>query len=1358
MRILICLLLIVFTCFSIQAQDSRWEYIWSEKDGSSLKALKDIETFNGHSFLIVEFNEIPSKLERESLNSKGIELLGYLGNNHYWCRMHSTSVSNRIATKFGMSRIASPTIDLKANKIYENQLDQPYYGDLALKLWSKNDIAIFQNSILENEAPIRINSIDETKGILRINCSGINLRSLTMHPAVAYVGPHSKNGTALLDDAVSLSKANVLQQNAPFGEGLSGEGVNVGMWDGGLTGNHVDINGSVTNVENDFFSEDESRHPTHVAGIITSKGHFLNRVKGMAPNSQVYNWGFTGDIIQEMDDGISDFGLNIINSSFLLSDYNDPIEETACLLPGFYVLESSEIDRMVNENPTLIHTIANGNNNSECQSIGGWSGIPIGLQSAKNVINVGWIDANGSFAGGSSVGPTLDGRLKPEVTMKGVQVFGPDLNDAYQNRWGSSMSAPGTAGTIALLHEWFENENGAFPDASLIRSVLCNTAEDDRFIPNPDYLFGYGIVDGYRALEVLKAENYVVDNVSNGQEFTFTVEVPADLHQIKIGLAWTDPQATPGAIFTLVNDLDLKVTAPDASQYLPWILNPGIPFLAADTGKDSSNNIEQVTIQTPIVGTYTVTVTGFEVPFGPQRFAVNYDLVEKGLKFTNPIGGEKWVPGTTNFIRWESSDVSGTSSIDISYDNGNNWESYTTSPAGFKFRNATVPDSTSHECRLRVSSGIYQSISEPFTIMNRVTIVTTNACNNHTELSWDPVRNADDYIIYLLGDDDEYHAIDTVTATNYLMTNLTNGQQYWVAVTARDGQNEAFRSNGTNFTQSATSSCSFANDIGVSDLCSPMGFRYGFDGSLPYTEPIQVSISNYSDDDISNFNICYQREGESAVCELFSNTILNNSTDTFTFSSNEVFSDTLCYNYKLWTDFNLDTNSENDTLDTQIKVIPSYPLPLPYYTSFENSNPTAYTHKHFSLTDFPEWDFYADEVNGRLSIGQQEQFALDGINAITLDQINGIANQMNEAILNLNLDGYNDSTIYFDFAYVSHGEAAQPGDKVWARADSDEDWIEIFNFDGNLSNAEYNEISAINLTDLLIVQNSQVYGSNFQLKLGQEGIDKAIWINQWDGRSFDNIRVYNAGKDIELISTNLKDYYCAEEEGSFPVIASIQNNSLQSVADVTITFVTNTGLNVSETISSINAGEMLDYTFSQEVTYSPEDEISIDVFLSFEGDLYAGNDSMLNHTAFVRPYGNEDYYEDFEQNNHAFIQLGQNSSWELGNPSNDLISESASGNRAWVTRLSDNYNNSQLSYLYGVCFDFSDFTNDPNFAFNFMLEIETDYDYVGLQYSEDGLTWNDFETNSSSYNWYNGDGNFWMRKFWNGQLLPIIYL
>jgi uncharacterized protein YfaP (DUF2135 family) len=86
---------------------------------------------------------------------------------------------------------------------------------------------------------------------------------------------------------------------------------------------------------------------------------------------------------------------------------------------------------------------------------------------------------------------------------------------------------------------------------------------------------------------------------------------------------WTDYPGSPAAGVFLVNNLDLEVVAPGGKHYYG---NTGIYITGDDCLRDDKwdqcNNVEGVYIPNAPYGTYTVYVHGFEIPNGPQPFAV----------------------------------------------------------------------------------------------------------------------------------------------------------------------------------------------------------------------------------------------------------------------------------------------------------------------------------------------------------------------------------------------------------------------------------------------------------------------------------------------------------------------------------------------------------------------------------------------------------------------------------------------------------------------------------------------------------------------------------------------------------------
>jgi hypothetical protein len=125
-----------------------------------------------------------------------------------------------------------------------------------------------------------------------------------------------------------------------------------------------------------------------------------------------------------------------------------------------------------------------------------------------SVMAIGSVTSSGNRSSFSSVGPTFDGRIKPDLMAMGSSnyVACNSSNTCYSS-WGSgtSWSCPMAAGAAALLLE---------ADSSLtpmqLAEIMKNTASQST---NPDNLNGWGIVNTYSALQSLLTGNIETDEL-----------------------------------------------------------------------------------------------------------------------------------------------------------------------------------------------------------------------------------------------------------------------------------------------------------------------------------------------------------------------------------------------------------------------------------------------------------------------------------------------------------------------------------------------------------------------------------------------------------------------------------------------------------------------------------------------------------------------------------------------------------------------------------------------------------------------------------------------------------------------------
>lgn len=282
-------------------------------------------------------------------------------------------------------------------------------------------------------------------------------------------------------------------------------------------------------------------------------------------------------------------------------------------------------------NGVVIVSTANRPNDGDA---GGYDTLPE-QACAKNILTVGAVNGiTNGYAGSSSVvistfssfGPTDDGRIKPDVVADGVNLFSTvATNDSsYASYSGTSMATPSTCGSLALLTELHNQLHGTNQPmlASTLKGLAIHTADEAGPTAGPDYRFGWGLLN-VRKAALLVQSNYASGSLAHIKEVRLTggeyIEFPVVAkggEPLIVGTAWNDPAGAPPAVSLdptnrmLVNDLDLRVIAPNGTTNFPWVLNPVSPTNAAATGDNIRDNVEQVVIANPATnGIYTVRLT-----------------------------------------------------------------------------------------------------------------------------------------------------------------------------------------------------------------------------------------------------------------------------------------------------------------------------------------------------------------------------------------------------------------------------------------------------------------------------------------------------------------------------------------------------------------------------------------------------------------------------------------------------------------------------------------------------------------------------------------------------------------------------
>ena len=472
------------------------------------------------------------------------------------------------------------------------------------------------------------------------------------------------------------TRANTVNTGGVAGLDLNGENMIAGVWDGGLVReSHNLLEDRVLQIDN---PGSISSHATHVSGTMVGSGSQVNgQAKGMAPMAELLAYDFGADE-PEMTSAASQ-GMILSNHS-----YGIPADNVPLWYIGYYDSNARNIDRIVYNAPYYLPIVAAGNDRQSGANSGdGGYDYLTDKGVAKNNIVVAatfevleYEDASDVFMSSfSSWGPTDDGRIKPDVSAKGVNMYSSTgaSNGSYANFSGTSMSAPNVSGSLLLLQQHYNDLNGEYMLASTLRALALHTADEAGFAPGPDYRFGWGLLNTQRAAQVISQDGtesmIITETLDANDVYTYTFKADGT-QDISATIAWTDPAANPlpggnedVTTPSLVNDLDLRISQDGGVTFLPWVLNAATPTAGATTGDNVVDNVEKIEINTPEAGDYIVRVSH------KGQLLVNdtqvFSLVLEG------ISSEGFMVSTTNANVLTCPELqTATFNIDVTFDEG----------------------------------------------------------------------------------------------------------------------------------------------------------------------------------------------------------------------------------------------------------------------------------------------------------------------------------------------------------------------------------------------------------------------------------------------------------------------------------------------------------------------------------------------------------------------------------------------------------------------------------------------------------------------------------------------------------------
>ena len=489
-------------------------------------------------------------------------------------------------------------------------------------------------------------------------------------------------------DAARTSSTNKAWPGNALGVSLTGNGYNLGAWDGGVVyKQHQDLTGRITNKDNASVID----HATHVTGTLIGSDS-VNGARGMAYKATLDAYDWNSDNSEMASAGSS--GLLISNHSYGQVTgwrYKDDesewywygatqVSQKEDYRFGFYGRDARNWDRIARNAPYYLivksagndrnddgpsgsndHKVRNSRNNwvnstKSRNPDGSYDCLPP-KSTAKNILTVGAVNdipsgyskpSDVAMTSFSSWGPTDDGRIKPDIVANGrsLKSCGTDNPSDYDRKSGTSMSAPTVSGSLLLLQEHYYNVTNQQMRAATLKGLAIHTADEAGPDAGPDYEHGWGLLNTASAIKHItnaSGGDFIrEETLQNQQTYTFTVNASKS-NPLSATLSWHDPAGTPPSpqvdpsTKMLVNDLDLRIRRKNSNQvYKPYVMDPANPDSAATKGDNTRDNVEQVFIKQPQSGSYVVEVTHKGSLSNPQDFSLVISAEGRGCQ---PPGG-----------------------------------------------------------------------------------------------------------------------------------------------------------------------------------------------------------------------------------------------------------------------------------------------------------------------------------------------------------------------------------------------------------------------------------------------------------------------------------------------------------------------------------------------------------------------------------------------------------------------------------------------------------------------------------------------------------------------------------------------
>lgn len=476
-----------------------------------------------------------------------------------------------------------------------------------------SNVAEITVQLIQNGATSAWCSMDMCEAVFEHGLQPNQLRMIATHDDVYFI---ERAYDLSLHNNLAATEVGAVAVRATNSLGLNGSGETIAVMDTGLDNDHPDVLGRIAAINTQYGLDSSpidsnSGHGTHIVMTVLGDGSGDSSTTGIAPDANLVMYALEHDPTGyfgrqgSIYDLLSDAELKTARIAVNAWGSNGNF--------GYYTADSRSADQYVSNNQFLLPVFSVGDNGASGASKVTAPGT------AKNVLSIG-SSHNGSVSPSSSQGPTLDGRIKPDLVAPGEGICSARAEEAknavgsvcatgthgnsrsmYMELSGTSQATAVAGGSAALAREYLREVAGINkPSASLIKATLVNGAEDLGTPDIPNNNEGWGQIDLENSLAPsfsgTPLDMFHDDSRELQAGFSLLYSFNIDASKgIDLTLAWSDVEGSanaPQAEARLMNDLDLILLAPDGTTYAGNNFANGVSVVGGSA--DDVNNIERI--------------------------------------------------------------------------------------------------------------------------------------------------------------------------------------------------------------------------------------------------------------------------------------------------------------------------------------------------------------------------------------------------------------------------------------------------------------------------------------------------------------------------------------------------------------------------------------------------------------------------------------------------------------------------------------------------------------------------------------------------------------------------------------------